>query len=237
VSETKPVNALEGIGRRPRTSGKRGAFRLIRAAGVAPLCALIGLPLAGCLMLPGHRTPNLVATMQAPDLPAPLPRIRLVLHHVHTMDDGRAGPTANNLSYDEFVSALGRVRARTPFLAESGEAIPEPDYVLDLGTEIAERGGTSAFISGLTLLIVPSVTTSDAICRATLKTPAGRRLASFEAIGTQHNVMQILLLPLTPFLLAVAPRERLYEDTLEDIMIEVAMYLSRNPLPVHEAQP
>lgn len=180
--------------------------------------ALLGA--SGCLIYPGDRQPNLVARHEAPSVTA-APRIEVVLHHQHTMDGSDAGGQATELTYKVVKESFERVRSQTPFLANAAMGTPKPEYVLDLETEVAEHGKTSAIVAGATLLLVPGFNSSDVIVRATLKDADGGTMGHWEAVGQVKMVVQLLLIVALPALPFTAPGDELYDDTFKDVFLQL----------------
>jgi len=188
---------------------------------------LLCLSLTGCLFWSGERIPNLVETGAKPTL-ALQPRIELVLHHVHTMDGKDAGGMATDSTYKVFKESLERVRSETPFLANAGVGLAKPDFVLDLQTEVAEHGKTSAIVSGATLLLIPGFPRSDVIVRADLKDASGQIIGHYDASGQLKGIFHLLLLPALPVTLFLVPGEDLYDDTFRDVFLLLEKDLAKH---------
>jgi hypothetical protein len=184
----------------------------------------------GCLLWSGERVPNLIGSGAKPTL-AVRPRIELVLHHIHTLDGKDAGGTAADATYEAFEESLERVRGETPFLANAGIGIAEPEYVLDLQTEVAEHGKTGAIVTGATLFLYPGFPRSEVIVRAHLEDASGRLVGRYDASGELKGVMHLLLLPALPVTLLLAPGDELYDDTFRDVFLLVERDLGRHTAP------
>lgn len=185
------------------------------------------LTLSGCIIYQGDRQPNLVVGGYSPAT-ASAPRIEVVLHHVHTMDGSDAGGTSTDLTYKEMKESFERVRGETPFLANAAIGTAKPEYVLDLDTEVAEHGKTSAIVTGATLMIIPGFFSSDVIVRASLKDADGESLGHYEAKGQLKMVVEILLLPALPIALFAAPGKELYDDTFKDVLLQLGPDLDKH---------
>ena len=188
---------------------------------------LVVLTLSGCIIYQGDRQPNLVAGGFNPATSG-APRIEVVLHHVHTMDGSDAGGMATDLTYKEMKESFERVRGQTPFLANAAIGTAKPEYVLDLDTEVAEHGKTSAIVSGLSLMLIPGFTSSDVVVRASLKDPDGQTLGHYEAKGQIKMVVELLLLPALPVTAFMSPGKEVYDDTYKDVLLQVGPDLEKH---------
>src|SRR2546422_488131 len=110
-------------------SRARVSLRRILQGCVFGMVALYG---NGCMM-------NMVGRGLKPDFPS-APRIKVVLTHQHTADGADSGSAATAATFKLVQASFERVRSATPFLANAGKDITAPDYVLNLDTEVAERG-------------------------------------------------------------------------------------------------
>ena len=202
--------------------GRRSQLRAIRTALI--LATAIGG--TSCILYRGDRRPNLVATGARPVLES-APRIEVVLRHRHTMDGQDAGSFATATSLKTIEKSFERVRQETPFLANAKSGASEPEYLLDLDTEVAEHGKVGAFISGLTMGVIPGFIASDVIVRASLCEPSGKPLAHSESSGQLKGIFDIIFLPALPIVAFTAPGDELVDDTFRDAMIQVALDLEK----------
>jgi hypothetical protein len=183
-------------------------------------CALIAWVATGCLIYAGDRLPERVGDA-ATAAALPPPPIEVVLRHKHTME-GRDQGLATDLSYGQIKKSFERVRQEIAFLAQASTGLSAPDFVLELDTEVAERGETSAMISGFTLLLVPGFAGSTLKVAATLRDIDGNLVGRHEASAEVRMITQLLLLPLLPIVPFVAPGDELYDDTFRGALIPLA---------------
>jgi hypothetical protein len=180
-------------------------------------------------MYAGDRTPNLIATGARADLAA-APRIEVILSHRHTME-GEPVSSATDVTYRAMRGSFERVRQETTFLENAREGTPKPDFILDLDTAVDEHGKDSAFISGLTLMLIPAFISSDIVVDATLRTPDGETVSQHKASGEMKVIIHLLLFPVLPFLPLISPGDELVDDTFRDVLIPISRdleeYLAR----------
>jgi hypothetical protein len=151
-----------------------------------------------CVLYPGARVPDLAGEQLAVELER-APRIEIVLQHRHTLD-GREEPAAVSASYEMVKSSLERVQEEFSFLDRAAMGMARPDLVLDVETEIAEKGRFNAILSGATLGVIPLFIRSDLVINGTLSTSTGEVLGRYRASAELRGVGQIVLLVAMPVL-------------------------------------
>jgi len=75
---------------------------------------------------------------------------------------------SERLTFKQLECAIERMRQAIPVLANAAKGPSRPDFALEIGSEIAERGRASASITDFSLLTTPGFASSDAIVHAKL---------------------------------------------------------------------
>jgi hypothetical protein len=188
------------------------------------------LVLSGCLYYQGERVPKTPPTAQeAGYLKAAAPRLELVLNHRSTIDGQPNGSGRSDRYYPAVWGALDRMRTGFPFLLNAGFQFPDPQYVLELDSEVDDSGGESAKISGLTLFLVPGFGATRFRVQARLKSLDGTVIAEREASATTNVVYQLFLFPLVPLNRYVSQDLTFYDDTFRDVLIPISDDIAKLP--------
>ena len=119
------------------------------------------------------------------------------------------------------MESFERVRDETPYLKNASIGLAKPELVLELDTEVAEKGMVWAIIAGASLLVIPGFPSSDIIVDAKLMTPDKKVLASYSAHGDLKMIFHLIFLPLGFINFWTFPGDSIYDDTFRDIFIQL----------------
>jgi hypothetical protein len=198
----------------------------LRRSATGLACALaLSSSLQACLVYEAGRAPNWVASQSLPTA-GESPRIGVTLRHRLTVDGAPPFGIGGQATADLLRESFERVRAETPLLAAADFASPDPALVLEIDTEVAERGAAGVFLAGLSFGLLPAITTSELTLRAALSDAAGTPLGAYQASSSTRSIGHLLLLPALPLLLS-RPGQRIADDTFRDLFLQLAPELAQ----------
>ena len=166
----------------------------------------------GCAAFPAKRTPKLDKPRRPPEL-REAPAIRLVVN-----DD--------TWRQEKNAQALERLVTRKKFsyLANAAEDTLDPDYTIALSVHFSSSESGINEFAYLTILVVPAITTNEAIVRATVTAADGRVLGVVSSTGKIKQVAQLHLLWVLPIAapLSVHANNKMWANSFRDALIQAA---------------